>query len=55
LPTEEGALLITLMPLATESTADGYLTRIERWVETLRGDSLAAGLPSDWTFYDFGK
>lgn len=41
LPTEEGALLITLMPLATESTADGYLTRIERWVETLRGDSLA--------------
>ena len=21
----------------------------------LRGDSLAAGLPSDWKFYDFGK
>lgn len=42
LPTDEGAVLMTLMPLATESTADGYLTRIERWVEGIRGDGLTA-------------
>jgi hypothetical protein len=39
------SVLITLMPLASEGSAEGYIARIEQWVLALRGDALdAAGV-----------
>jgi hypothetical protein len=36
----EGSVLFTLMPLAGEGSAEGYIARIEQWVRLQRGDSL---------------
>jgi hypothetical protein len=36
-----GEVLVTLMPLSGEGAAEGYLARIEQWVKSQRGDSLA--------------
>ncbi|MDD3353221.1 PelD GGDEF domain-containing protein [Zoogloea sp.] len=44
---EQDRLLITLMPLAGESATEGYLSRIEAWLQQSRGVTLAeAGVAS---------
>jgi hypothetical protein len=35
-----GSVLVTLMPLAGEGSAEGYIARIEQWVRSQRGDTL---------------
>ena len=44
-------VLVTLMPLAGEAAAEGYLARIEQWVRQQRGQTLldAGVFPHQWT------
>ena len=39
---DTGSVLVTLMPLAAEGAAEGYIARIEQWIRLQRGDSLEA-------------